>query len=553
MNNTAWRRVAALALSAALAACGGGSDGQPTTPSEPGSPPGAIRFANRTPTAGLGFAHFRDSLAMPIGCSPAAADYDNDGDIDLFVANSAGPSALDRNNGNGTFTDMARAAGLAVSVASGGGAGWADYDNDGDVDLFVAAFGASRLYRNDGPPGYSFTDVTGAAGVGDPDPTYRSNGVAWGDYDRDGHIDLLVVRHLSENEPAASTVMDFPNTTRPISLYRNNGDGSFTDMASALGDVRDYPSSIRGASFKPAFLDYDNDGDPDIYIVNDLGERNHPNVLLRNDGPGGRRGWVFTDVSGDSRAGLAMFGMGLAVGDYDNDGDLDLYITDIGDNELLRNEGNGTFTNQKHAAGVGRGQVEGGRNVGWGTGFADFDNDGLLDLYAVAGYLDTDPVPTSQPNALFVNRGGGFFDDGSAGSGADDASTGRGLELADFDNDGRMDLFVCNLGDEQGNPGTAGLFMNVSAAQNSWLAIKLVGTLSNRDGVGARVEVVSGGVTRIREMGSSQSHMSHSVVPVHLGLGSSARAESVTIRWPSGQVQTLSDVAANQRIVVVER
>jgi hypothetical protein len=247
-----------------------------------------------------------------------------------------------------------------------------------------------------------------------------------------------------------------------------------------------------------------------------------------------------------------MFGMGLAVGDYDNDGDLDMYITDIGDNELLRNENGSSFTNQKQAAGVGRGEVEGGRNVGWGAGFADFDNDGWLDLYAVAGYLDTDPVPAAQPNALFVNRGNGTFDDRSAGCGADDAGTGRGLELADFDNDGRMDLFVCNLGDEQGNPGIAGLFVNVSTTTNNWLAIKTVGTLSNRDGVGTRVEVVAGGVRRIREVGSSQSHMSHSAVPVHFGLGSASRAETVTLRWPSGQVQTLSDVAANQRIVVVE-
>lgn len=544
--------VSALALAALLASCGGGNNGQPTAPSSPDTGSASIRFSNQTAAAGLGFAHFRDELAMPIGCSPAVADYDNDDDIDIFVANSAGPSALFRNNGNGSFTDVAGSVGLVVSVPSAGGAGWADYDNDGDADLFVAAFGGSRLYRNDGPPAYTFTEVTRSAGVADPDATYRTNGVAWGDYDRDGNLDLLVARHLSENDPAAETVMDFTHTTRHLSLLRNNGDGSFSDATAALGDPFDYPSIIRGASFKPAFLDYDNDGDPDIYVVNDLGARNQPNLMLRNDGAGGRGGWTFTDVSQVTRSGLAMFGMGLAVGDYDNDGDLDLYITDIGDNELLRNENGGAFTRNQQAAGVGRGEVAGGDNVGWGTGFADFDNDGDLDLYAVAGYLDTDPVPASQPNALFVNRGDGTFSDQSAGCGADDAGTGRGLEIADFNADGRMDLFVCNLGDEAGSPGIAGVFNNVTASDGSWLALKLVGSVSNRDGVGARVEVMAGGVRRIREMGSSQSHMSHSVVPVHFGLGSATRADSVTIRWPSGQVQTLGDVEINRLMVVAE-
>ncbi|MFQ5882406.1 MAG: FG-GAP-like repeat-containing protein [Candidatus Methylomirabilales bacterium] len=512
-------------------------------------------------SAGVAFKHFRDDFLMPLGGGAAAGDYDNDGLLDLFVTNSHGLNALYRNNGNGTFTDVAATAGVAGPLPSAHGAGWGDYDNDGDLDLFVAAYGGSRLFRNEGPPKFTFTDVTHAAGVGDPDPTFRTTGVAWGDYNMDGFLDLLVVRHLDESNPEVFTrvLRDLSTAVRPLALYRNNGNGTFTDVSSLLGNAKIYPSNVKGAGFKPGFLDYDNDGDPDIYVVNDFGAGNYPNVLWRNDGSDGAGGWTFTDVSVAANADVTIFGMGLGVGDYDNDGDLDLYMTNIGDSRLLRNRGNGTFEDRTETAGVGRGTIPDeefvdNRNVGWGAMFLDCNNDGLQDLYMVAGFLDSDPEInlTEQPNALFLNRGDGTFADISDDSGADDDGAGREAVVADFNDDGRLDLYLVNIGTKAVNPGIARLFLNNLANAGNWLAVKPVGTTSNRDGIGARVALTAGGVTRIGEMGASQAHVSHSVVPVHFGLGTATEADVVVIRWPSGIVQTLNNVAANQVLTVAE-
>ncbi len=527
---------------------------------ESAEPPGpTTRFTDVTERAGVAFRHFRDTLVMPLGGGAAAGDFNGDGLIDIFVTNSNGPNALYRNNGDGTFTDVAADLGVAGPLRSAHGAGWADYDNDGNVDLFVAAYGESRLYRNEGPPTFRFTDVTEAAGVGDPDRTYRTSGIAWGDFDGDGFLDLLVVRHLDESDPRAFTrsPRDLSSAVRSLALYRNNGNGTFAEVTRWLGDARTYPSNVKGAGFKPGFVDYDNDGDLDIYVVNDFGAANHPNVLWRNDGPDSRGGWRFTDVSRQSGADMAIFGMGLAVGDYDNDGDLDLYMSDIGPSKLLRNRG-GTFQEVAEAAGVGRGIVPDpafpdNRSVGWGVAFLDFDNDGWLDLYLVAGFMDAEPTInlTNQPNALFRNRGNGTFEDVSAGSGLDDDGAGREVVVADFDGDGRLDLYVVNIGTRVQNPGISRLYLNRTPEPGHWLAVKLVGTRSNRDGIGARVEVRAGGATRIAVMGASQGHVSHSVVPVHVGLGTAAKAE-VVVRWPSGVVQTFADVPADTRLTVTE-
>ena len=526
-------------------------------------------------SAGVAFKHFRDGFMMPLGGGVAAGDYNNDGLVDLFVTNSNGLNALYRNHGDGTFTDLAVAAGVAGPLRSAHGAGWADYDNDGDLDLFVAAYGSSRLFRNEGAPSWSFTDVTIAAGVSDPGTTFRTTGVAWGDYDRDGFLDLLVVRHLDESDPEVftRTPRDLSPAVRPLFLYHNNGNGTFTNVTSLLGNPSVYPSNVKGAGFKPAFLDYDSDGDPDIYVVNDFGAGNYSNVLWRNDGADGAGGWVFTDVSAASNTNVAMFGMGLAVGDYDNNQHLDLYMTNIGDSVFLYNNGNATFRDRTEAAGIGRGTLgdqtgaagvsrrtllnnlySRSRSVAWGTSFLDFNNDGLQDLYMVAGFLDSDPAINlaEQPNALFLNRGNGTFADISVGSGADDDGAGREVAVADFNNDGRLDIYLVNIGTKVVNPGVARLFRNDFSKAGNWLAVKPVGTASNRDGIGARVTVKAGGVTRIGEMGASQAHVSHSVVPVHFGLGKATVANTVVVRWPSGRVQALTNVAANQVLTVTE-
>ena len=519
-----------------------------------GSP---VTFREQAKQAGVAFQHTRDEAAINLGGGVAAGDYNGDGHLDLYITNSAGPNGLFRNVGNGTFTDVAASAGVDDPDATGYGAGWADYDNDGDLDLYVANFGASRLFRNDGDG--SFADVTAPSGVADPDGDHRTMGVAWGDFDGDSFLDLLIVRHLMEiGGKLALDTEGLARASRPLALFHNQGDGTFTNATHLLSEDLEYPSPVKGAGFKPAFLDYDNDGDSDIYIVNDFGSANYPNVLWRNDGRDASGDVIFTDVSEQSGTDLEIFGMGLAVGDYDNDGDFDFYMTDIGEGKFLKNLGDGSFANATQSTGTGRGSIPenwfDSMSVGWGTVFADLDNDGRLDLYAVAGQMDNDPCfnMEHQPNALFVNTGDGAFADVSGASGADDPGTGRGVAHGDFNGDGLLDLFVVNIGALDGEPGTSRLFVNTSENGNNWLRVVTRGTESNRFGIGAKLLLAVGGLTQIREVGASQSHMSNSVVPAHFGIGNAETVDSLEVHWPSGRIQRLEDIPVNQELTIVE-
>ena len=521
--------------------------------------------------SGLAFTHYRSLLdIIPLSAGVVVFDYDGDGLQDAYITAtpdiaSLAPegedrNALFRNNGDGTFTNVAVEAGVTDAAAKGNGGCAADYDNDGDQDLFVANWGASRLYRNDGAG--KFTDVADAAGLADPNETYRSMGCAWGDYDRDGWLDFIVVRHIDESNPDAFTMRIYHFDVRPLALYHNNGDGTFSEVTDLLGAT---PSPSRtageygrvwGAGFQPAWLDFDNDGDLDLYVVNDYGEFIHPNVLWRNDGPadgGSGEQWAFTDISQDSGAGVAMFGMGLAVADYNSDGYLDMFVTNIADNVMLTNEGGDSFSDSATDLGVAYGEFRRQQRVSWGTVFFDYDNDGYEDLYVASGFLDTDdPNRREQPNLLFRNNGEGAFEDVSAVSGAADWGTGRGVAYADFDGDGCLDLFLVNMGRSAALGEPVRLFRNRCGWGNNWLVVETEGTVSNRDGIGARITLEAGGRTQIREVTAGASNSSQNMLPAHFGLGNADVVDEIRVQWPSGKVQTLHDISPNQVLTVVE-
>ena len=272
--------------------------------------PGRAPFVDVTEAAGVDFRHHEDLTEMqPVGGGVLALDYNGDGLHDAYLTDSLGPNALFRNNGDGTFTDVAEAAGVADPDGHSNGGCAADYDNDGDQDLYVTNHGPSRLFRNEGDG--TFTDASTLAGVADPDPSLKSTGCAWGDYDRDGLLDLVVVRHFRELTSQTLVEGTFHEEVRSLVLYRNSGDGVFTDVTELLGHTLP-PSRGRygeplgnlwGAGFQPGWLDYDNDGDPDLYVANDWGTFTNPNVLWRNDGQADDDSWLFVDVSEGVRRG----------------------------------------------------------------------------------------------------------------------------------------------------------------------------------------------------------------------------------------------------------
>ena len=518
----------------------------------------APAFTDVASSAGVAFAHRRGYDLMPFGGGVAVADFDGDGLLDIYVTNSVGANALYRNTGDLRFVDVAAEAWVEDPASRSNGACAADYDNDGDTDLYVGNYGPSKLFRNRGDA--TFEEVTAAAGLTESSRNLRTMGCAWGDYDADGFLDLIFVRHLDDSDPGvfAWGQRDLSEFADPLALFRNRGDGTFADVTALLGDPAPARGIVRGAGFQPAFVDYDNDNDLDIYVVNDFGDEITPNVLWRNDGRAASgASWVFTDVSTASGTDVAINGMGLALGDYDLDGFTDFYITNIDDAVLLRNNGDGTFSERTRDAGVGRGRIgiPEGYSVGWGTAFFDYDNDGDQDLYLAAGYLDTDPDtnPVQQPNALFRNDGDGTFTDLPPwASGANDPGFGRGAAYGDFDGDGCLDLYVVNIGEFEGRPGVANLFRNNCASGNKWLMVRAVGTLSNRDGIGATITVSAAGSTQHRTVTAGSSQMSQHMLAAHFGLGAAAHVDTLTVRWPSGRSQTLTDVAANQVLVVTE-
>ena len=491
---------------------------------------------------------------MPGGV--AVFDYDGDGRPDLYFTNGAEVPSLKktsakfwnrlyRNEGGGRFTDVTEKAGVAgEGYAMGAAAG--DYDNDGHEDLFVAGVHGNHLYRNNGDG--TFTDVTRAAGLAGPGSVGHpvwSVAACWIDYDNDGRLDLFISNYcdwtpgidpICGGLDAGARAYCHPDRYRaePMQLFHNNGDGTFAEITR-----KDGLPDLLGKGMGLAMADFASDGHPGIFVAND----NARNLLLRNRGKGFEEIGIDAGVAfnGDGRN---ISGMGADFGDIDGDGRYDIVMTG------LKNETYDVFLNQ------GKGEFEDGSVVsgllnlsrlwsGWGCGLVDLDNDGWLDFFVAGGGLDT---ADAQPNRLFRNQRG-HFDDVSAAVGVDFARAAlhRGAVFADFDRDGRLDIAVTALN------APIELWWNRTSAGPAahWLQLRLTGRASNRSAIGAEVRCQSGGRTQLRTVNSSVGYASSSDLTVHFGLGDATRAV-IEIRWPSGRVQTLGEVAADQRLTLTE-
>jgi hypothetical protein len=504
----------------------------------------------------------KEYIVETLGCGCAFLDFDNDGWLDIFLLSGTrlanGPAGasnrLYKNNRDGTFTDVTERAGLLKN-------GWAcgvcvgDYNNDGFEDLFITYWGLNVLYRNNGDG--TFTDVTRAAGLADS-ATRWGTGCTFLDYNRDGHLDLFVSNYLDfdlktapkPGQNANCRWLGTPVTCGPRgfpygrhSLYRNKGDGTFSDVSVASGIA----SSRNSYGLTAIAGDFDDDGWPDIYVACD----STPSLLFMNnhDGTFREEGAIRGVAYGED--GQEQAGMGAAVGDYDLDGRLDIFKTNFeGDTpDLYRNMGKANFEEASKRTGLA---VE-NRFVCWGAGMADFDNNGLPDLFMVAGHTFPEvekqhpEFPAKDPRMLFRNLGKGKFEEltSEAGPAILESHNSRGCAFGDFDNDGDLDILVINLNEPPS------LLRNDVTGNNSWLKVKLVGTKSNRSGIGARVVVTTQDSTQTQEAQSQSSFLSCNDPRLHFGLGAAKSAE-VKIRWPNGEWETVPAVAANQLITVKE-
>jgi glucosylceramidase len=500
----------------------------------------SVRAGFTDVTAASGLAHVQGMQAglQVMSGGAAAGDFDGDGRVDLFFTRSDASPVLYRNSGSG-FVDSSAAAGFAGAPAANG-VGVGDVDDDGDLDLYVTGRdGSSRhyLYVNDGAGVFSEqallrgADVTAPLGV-----TRKGMGVAFGDYDRDGYLDILTSDHSRPTATSGSRLLHNMGQANP---------GHFEDVTHAAGlDVYRTPLCCNGNSFRfqPMFSDVDRDGRTDVLFSSD----SHTSQIFWNNGDG-----TFSDGTVPAGVGTDKSGMGSALGDYDNDGDLDWFVSAIMDtqvlstnpgNRLYRNEGDRTFTDVTTAAGV--------RDLGWGWGaeFFDFDNDGRLDLMATNGFPAMFPA---DPTTLWRNQGDGTFGDVSAANGVLDTGQGRGLLTLDYDSDGDLDAVVVN------NAAAPILYRNDADGSNHWLRVKAKGTVSNRDGVGAVVTLVPDAANpqalQMREISAGGGYLAQSEMTAQFGLGADGSAvDRVIVRWPSGVVQTIVDVAANQLLTVVE-
>jgi len=522
-----------------------------------------IMFSDVTRETGISFRHCDGSsgqryIVESVSSGLALLDYDRDGDIDIYFLNGAplkgtkyektAKNELYRNDGNWKFTDVTEKAGVG-DTGFGLGVAAGDYDNDGDLDIYVNNYGPNVLYRNNGDG--TFTDVTSQAGV--------ANGHKVGaaahffDMDKDGDLDLFVANYLdftyenhrirtSKGIPMYAGPMDFP--PMPNNLFRNNGDGTFTDVGVESG-VAEY----KGWGMGGVCADYDNDGDTDVYIANDV----YANFLFENDGTGkfeeiGLIAGIAYDLHGDDQGS-----MGIDCADYDNDGRLDFYQTSYAEEltALYRNLGDSTFEDVTMISGAGSGTLE---FVTWGTGMVDFDNDGYRDIFVSCGHLQdnielyNNNTTTLSYNILLMNTGDGKFVDVSkqSGEGMKVKLRSRAAGFDDLDNDGDVDVVILNSRERPT------ILRNDSPSKGHWLQVRLKGVKTNRDGIGARVKVVSGDLALIDEVHSGRGYQSHYGMRLHFGLGNREKVDRIEVRWIGGGIDSLENIGTDRLVTITE-